>query len=231
MTTLVVAAHPDDEVLGCGASIYKWVAAGDDVHVLILAQGITSRDNSLGPNTWLGSAALDELAEAARVASRILTVSSISLHDFPDNSMDTVRFLDIVKTVETFVRKLTPNVVVTHHAGDLNIDHRITHNAVLTACRPVPGCCVKRILCFETLSATEWQSTGFNQPFTPNWFEDVSQTLDFKLKALEAYKLEMRDWPHSRSIESAKILARWRGASVGVEAAEAFMLIRQIAQE
>ena len=229
MTTLVVAAHPDDEVLGCGASIYKWATAGDDVHVLILAEGITSRDISLESNAT--SAALDELAEAARAASRILTVSSLSLHDFPDNSMDTVRFLDIVKIVETFVSKLTPNVVVTHHAGDLNIDHRITHNAVLTVCRPVPGCCVKRILCFETPSATEWQSPVFNQPFTPNWFEDVSQTFDVKLKALEAYESEMRNWPHSRSIESVQNLARWRGTSVGVEAAEAFMLIRQIVQE
>ena len=228
MTTLVVAAHPDDEVLGCGASIYKWATAGDDVHVLILAEGITSRDISLESNAI---SALDELAEAARVASRILTVSSLSLHDFPDNSMDTVRFLDIVKIVETFVSKLTPNVVVTHHVGDLNIDHRITHDAVLTACRPVPGCCVKRILCFETPSATEWQSPVFNQPFTPNWFEDVSQTFDVKLKALEAYESEMRNWPHSRSIESVQNLARWRGASVGVEAAEAFMLIRQIVQE
>lgn len=229
MTTLVVAAHPDDEVLGCGASIYKWATAGDDVHVLILAEGITSRDISLESNAT--SAALDELAEAARAASRILTVSSLSLHDFPDNSMDTVRFLDIVKIVETFVSKLTPNVVVTHHAGDLSIDHRITHNAVLTACRPLPDCCVKLILCFETPSATEWQSPVFNQPFTPNWFEDVSQTFDVKLKALEAYESEMRNWPHSRSIESVQNLARWRGASVGVEAAEAFMLIRQIVQE
>ena len=229
MTTLVVAAHPDDEVLGCGASIHKWATAGDDVHVLILAEGITSRDIKLESNAT--SAELDELAEAARAASRILTVSSLSLHDFPDNSMDTVRFLDIVKIVETFVSKLTPNVVVTHHVGDLNIDHRITHNAVLTACRPEPGCSVRRILCFETPSATEWQSPVFNQPFTPNWFEDVSQTFDVKLKALEAYVSEMRIWPHSRSIESVQHLARWRGASVGVEAAEAFMLIRQIVQE
>ena len=229
MTTLVVVAHPDDEVLGCGASIYKWASGGDDVHVLILAEGITSRGISLESNT--SSASLDELAKAARVASGILTVSSLSLHDFPDNSMDTVRFLDIVKIVESAVSKLTPTVVVTHHAGDLNIDHRITHNAVLTACRPLPDCCVKRILCFETPSATEWQSPGFNQAFIPNWFEDVSQTFDVKLKALGAYKSEMRNWPHSRSIESVQHLARWRGAAVGVEAAEAFMLIRQIVQK
>ena len=114
MTTLVVAAHPDDEVLGCGASIYKWASAGNDVHVLILAEGITSRGISLESNT--SSASLDELAKVARVASGILTVSSLSLHDFPDNSMDTVRFLDIVKIVESAVSKLTPTVVVTHHA-------------------------------------------------------------------------------------------------------------------
>ena len=229
MTTLVVVAHPDDEVLGCGASIYKWATGGDDVHVLILAQGITSRDSNLESN--VDSAALDKLAKAARVASKILAVSSISLHDFPDNCMDTVQFLDIVKTIETFVNELAPNVVVTHHAGDLNIDHRITHNAVLTACRPLPNCFVKRILCFETPSSTEWQSPGFNQPFTPNWFENVSQSIDFKLKALEAYESEMRDWPHSRSIESDQNLSRWRGASVGVDAAEAFMLIRQTVPE
>ena len=117
---------------------------------------------------------------------------------------------------------------MTHHASDLNIDHQIIHQAVITACRPLPRQSVKRILSFEVPSATEWQSTDAGRPFVPNWFEDIADTLNLKVKALEAYKSEMRVWPHARSIKAVEHLARWRGASVGVEAAEAFMLVREI---
>ena len=142
--------------------------------------------------------------------------------------MDSVDLLDVVKEVELFIEKLQPKVVVTHHAGDLNIDHQITHQAVITACRPLPGQTVKRILSFEVPSATEWQSSDYGRPFVPNWFEDISDALELKIKALKAYESEMRKWPHARSIKALEHLARWRGASMGVEAAEAFMLIRDI---
>ena len=118
--------------------------------------------------------------------------------------------------------------MLTHFAKDLNIDHRVTHEAVITACRPQPGQSVERMLSFEVPSSTEWQSPGVEYPFVPNWFEEISGTLALKMKALKAYKSEMRQWPHVRSLQAVEHLARWRGASVGVEAAEAFMLIRNV---
>ena len=141
--------------------------------------------------------------------------------------MDSIDLLYVIKTIENYIEKIKPDVVVTHHSGDLNIDHQIVHKAVMTACRPQPGCTVKRILSFEVPSSTEWQSTTINNSFIPNWFEDISDTLNLKLKALEAYKSEMREWPHARSIKAIEHLAKWRGATVGFEAAEAFMLIRE----
>ena len=142
--------------------------------------------------------------------------------------MDSVDLLDIIKVIENHVKKLQPNSVVTHHAGDLNIDHQIINKAVLTACRPQPDNSIKRILSFEVPSATEWNSPIADIPFVPNWFEDISDTLEMKIKALKTYQSEMRKWPHARSFKAIEHLARWRGASVGFEAAEAFMLVREL---
>ena len=226
MKYLVIAAHPDDEVLGCGGSIAKWVKNGHEVHVLIMAEGATSRDKHRDRASRKET--LSILAQSAKRAAEILGVETIELLDYPDNRMDSVDLLDVVKTIEDYTEKLKPDVVITHHAGDLNIDHQITHQAVITACRPQPGQAVKRILSFEIPSSTDWQSPNDGRPFVPNWFEDITDTLPMKMKALEAYQSEMRPWPHARSIKAVEHLARWRGASMGIEAAEAFMLVRNI---
>jgi N-acetylglucosamine malate deacetylase 1 len=226
MNILIVAAHPDDEILGCGGSIAKWIKDGHEVNVLIMAEGATSRDEER--NRDVRQEELRKLVQAANRAGEILGVRSVDLLDYPDNRMDSVDLLDVVKSIEDTIQKLKPKVVVTHHAGDLNIDHQITHQAVITACRPQPGQTVRRILSFEVPSATEWQSYACVSPFIPNWFEDISDTLNLKIKALEAYESEMREWPHARSIKALEHLARWRGASVGAEAAEAFMLVRNV---
>jgi len=226
MRILVVAAHPDDEVLGCGGSIAKWVKAGDEVHVIIMAEGLTSRDEQR--NIANHEKELLRLAETAQQASKVLGVKSIELLDYPDNRMDSVDLLDVVKTIEKYIGQLKPEVVVTHHFGDLNIDHQIIHQAVMTACRPQPGHPVKRILSFEVPSATEWQTPTSSQIFAPNWFEDISETLELKIKALKIYDSEIREWPHPRSIKAVEYLSRWRGSSVGCEAAEAMLLIREI---
>jgi len=226
MTYLIIVAHPDDETLGCGGSMAKWTNEGHDVHVLIMAEGFTSRDRQR--NRRSRTEELSSLAQSANHATKILGVKSINLLDYPDNRMDSVDFLDVVKSIEEVFEKLKPEVVVTNHIGDLNIDHRIVQQAVVTACRPQPGHTVKRILSCEVPSATEWQSPTDGRPFVPNWFEDISDMLELKIKALEAYKSEMREWPHARSIKALEHLARWRGSSVGVEAAEAFMLVREI---
>ena len=226
MKKLVISAHPDDEVLGCGGSMAKWSKDGHDVHVLIMAEGVTSRDKVR--KKAARQKELSDLAESANKACEILGVQSIKLMDYPDNRMDSVNLIDVVKTIECYVEKLKPEVVITHHSDDLNIHHQIVHQAVMTACRPMPRQSVKRILLFEVPSSTEWQSPTAGNSFVPNWFEDVSETLNLKIKALEAYKNEMRAWPHSRSIKAVEHLARWRGTSIGFEAAEAFSLSRNL---
>ena len=226
---LVIAAHPDDEVLGCGATIAMHAKTGDQVHVVILAEGVTSRDKVRERSDR--NAELSELAKDAHIANEILGVNSLNLHDLPDNRLDSLDLLDVVKMVEDHIQTIKPDILYTHHAGDLNIDHRRIHEAVITATRPQPGQTVKTLLFFEVQSSTEWQTPGSAPSFAPNWFVDISSTLPLKMKALAAYKTEMRPWPHSRSLEATEHLARWRGATVGCEAAEAFVVGRQIVTE
>lgn len=223
---LVVAAHPDDEILGCGGAIAAHAKAGDEVHVVIMAEGATSRSPQRDPNQHREE--LSELAQIAQRANTLLGAASVKLHGLPDNRMDSIDLLDVIKLVEGEVARVQPEVVYTHHAGDLNIDHRIIHDSVLTACRPQPGSTVKTVLFFEVASSTEWRSSAGGVTFAPNWFVDISATLDLKLQALNCYQVEMRAWPHARSVVALEHLARWRGASVGCEAAEAFMLGRHI---
>jgi LmbE family N-acetylglucosaminyl deacetylase len=219
----VIVAHPDDEILGCGATMAKHIQAGDEVSVLIMAEGITSRDQQR--NRDVRSEELSELAQTAIAANKILGVTSVTLKDYPDNRMDSIDRLDIIKTIENFIDEQQPDIIYTHYIGDLNIDHRRINEAVVTACRPQPDLTVKSLLFFEVASSTEWQIPN---TFSPNWFVDVSETLNLKLKALEAYHSEMRPYPHARSIKAVEHLARWRGASVGVEAAEGFVLGRTL---
>jgi N-acetylglucosamine malate deacetylase 1 len=223
---LIVAAHPDDEVLGCGGVIAKHINNGDKVHILILAEGITSRDKSRNQNER--EDVLLKLKDSARKAHEILGSNSLKLLDLPDNRMDSLELLDIVKLVESEISFIKPDIIYTHHVGDLNIDHQITNQAVFTACRPQPNSKLKKIYTFEVPSSTEWQTPDKGQIFTPNTFINISNTLSKKIEALKAYDTEMKPWPHSRSIESVKHLAAWRGASVGFEAAEAFSLSRDL---
>ena len=225
-TILVVVAHPDDEVLGCGASIAKWTASGSMVHILIMAEGSTSRD--LVGNRETKSEELLLLEKSAHQVGSILGAVSVKLLGLPDNRMESLDRLDVIKAIEAEIERIKPHTVVTHHAGDLNIDHRITHEAVVTACRPQPGHSVRLLLTFEVMSSTEWQPTGSNIAFQPNWFENVAETFDYKIKALEFYKSEMREWPHPRSLKNIEYVAQCRGSTIGCEFAEGFMLLRLI---
>jgi N-acetylglucosamine malate deacetylase 1 len=218
-TVLVVAAHPDDEVLGCSGTIARHVDNGDKVHVVFMSDGVTSR-------TYTNHKEVKERKQAAINACHILGVKRKPIFlEFPDNRMDTIALLDIVQTLEKVINKIEPGVVYTHHSGDLNIDHKITNQAVMTACRPQPGFCVREIYSFEVLSSTEWLT---NNPFIPNYFVDISDALELKVLAIKAYNSELRSFPHARSIESIKALAKYRGASVGVSAAESFKVERLI---
>lgn len=218
---LVVAAHPDDEVLGCGGYIANQVRSGGEVFVTFLSDGVTSRLGNLGLQE------IESRRNAARLASKVLGVSDVSFGDFPDNKLDASPLLEVIKSIETVVERIRPQIVLTHFRGDLNIDHRIVNQAVLTACRPAPKQGVKEILFFEVPSSTEWQVPTEGEAFAPNWFEDISQTLELKIKALMMYEHELREWPHPRSVKAVEYLARWRGSSCGVDAAEAFVLGRR----
>ena len=223
---LVVAAHPDDEILGCGGTILRHVDEKDRVRVLILSEGITSRDESR--NTEIRKNELSQLHLAANNAAKFMGVEKIDLCDFPDNRMDSVPLLDVVKKVENAVENFQPDTIYTHHAGDVNIDHKIVHKAVVTACRPLPNTSVRDIFFFETLSSTEWQIMTPNNIFYPNIYVDIENYIDKKIEALHYYESEMRQYPHSRSYEAIKILAQQRGFTVGCYYAEAFMLGRMI---
>jgi LmbE family N-acetylglucosaminyl deacetylase len=217
---LVVAAHADDEVLGCGGTIARHVAEGDAVHAIFMADGVTSRTNTAAGD-------LERRLAAARQAHKILGLQRVEYLELPDNSMDSLPMLQIVQAVERAIQPISPSVIYTHHHGDLNIDHRLTHQAVMTACRPQPESTVKEILSFEVLSSTDW-ATPSHEPFMPNVFVDISDFLATKLEALQAYQSEMRNAPHSRSIAHAEYLARHRGHTVGLVAAEAFVSVRHI---
>lgn len=223
---LVVAAHPDDEILGCGATIIKHIAQGDIVHTLIMAEGLTSRD--LIRDSEMRAGELSELHSTAKRVSKFLGVSKLVIHSFPDNRMDGVNLLDVVKKIESEVDEYKPDIVYTHHAGDVNIDHKVTHDAVITACRSLPGNSVRDILFFETVSSTEWQIMTADKIFKPNVYVDVTEFMGKKRQALELYASEMRDYPHPRSYKGIELLAQYRGLTVGVHYAEAYMLGRSI---
>lgn len=223
---LVIAAHPDDEALGCGGTIARYAQAGREVRTLILGEGLTSRSRERDRDQYAGK--LSRLVEAAQRANEILGVRSLTLKSLPDNRMDSLDRLEIIQEIEEFVRESRGGVVYTHHRGDLNVDHQIVHEAVVTACRPIPDQPVTKLCFFEVPSSTEWQVPALPTPFVPNYFVEITDTLALKLEALRAYHSEIRPWPHARSIEAVEHLARWRGATVGVCAAEAFVLGREV---
>jgi|TARA_B100001964_G_scaffold168831_1_gene185579 LmbE family N-acetylglucosaminyl deacetylase len=219
---LVVASHPDDEVLGCGGTLYNLKKKGAKISVLFLSDGESSRKHPKINKLIL------ERKKQATEAARILGVQKIFFGNFPDNSMDSVPLLKIIQFIEKHIKKIKPDTIFTHFESDLNVDHQITSKAVITACRPIKNQTVKSILFFEILSSSEWNISIKNKSFKPNYFVDISKSIKFKLKALKQYKREMRTWPHPRSIEGVKLLSKTRGSSVGLSNAEAFILGRYV---
>ena len=220
---LIVAAHPDDEVLGCGGTIAKLTKQGNDVYALILGEGVTSRDDKR--NRAGRGEDLQQLKHQAEKAHKLLGIRKTFLYDFPDNRFDTVPLLDIVKVIEKVKNEITPDIVFTHYIGDLNIDHQITYQAVITATRPLSGETVKEIYSFEILSSTEW---GYPLSFSPDVFFDISGTIDLKIRAMSEHKTELKEFPHPRSLEGIKQNAQLWGMKTGLKYAEAFKLVRLI---
>lgn len=222
---LVIVAHPDDEVLGCGGTIARLTGEGHDVHVAILGEGITSRYDKR-EQADLG--VLQELQDQSKRTSKLLGVSELCLYNLPDNRFDTVPLLDIIKIVEKLINRFRPQIVYTHHGSDLNIDHVIAQRAVMTATRPLENCPVKELYAFEVPSSTEWTFGQFQPSFLPNVFVDINATLDTKIQAMQIYESETRSFPHPRSPEALRAQAQMLGSVVGVECAEAFELIRSV---
>ena len=224
MNILIVAAHPDDEVLGCGATLAR-LSRDHNVYVAILGEGITSRH---ARREDAEASALRKLKAQAREAAKRLGARDVFLESLPDNRFDTVPLLDIVKHVERWVGELRPEVIYTHHRGDLNIDHVLTYRAVLTATRPAAGMPVREIYTFEVGSSTEWAFASASDAFHPTVFVPVEDTLELKIEALNVYDTETRPFPHPRSPEALRARARHWGSTVGVAAAEAFELVRAV---
>ena len=217
---IVVAAHPDDEALGCAGTIAKHVAQGDVVHLVFMSDGVNSRLDS-------SKVKLKKRIKASKSVQALLRISSSHYLNLPDNAMDNVPLLKIVQKLEPIIHKIKPSIIYTHSYGDLNIDHQLTHAAVMTACRPVPNSTVREIYGFEVISSTEW-SAPQRSKFEPNLFVDITKFMNIKTQALKLYKEEMRSSPHSRSLKHVKVLAQHRGYTIGVNMAEAFEIYRVI---
>ena len=234
MNILVIAAHPDDEVLGMGGTIKKYTKAGNQVKIIIMATGIHARRSDKNKNSTQYKVKktttdnmknqVKQLQKDAKKSAKILGVNDIEFKDFPDNEMDTVSSLKITKTIEEVIEKFNPEIVYTHSPHDVNIDHKIIYNSTITATRPISSK-VKEVISFEIPSSTEW---NFHQIFSPNMFVDISKELQNKLDAMAAYKSELRDFPHPRSIKALESIASRWGSVSGFHFAEAFCLVRSL---
>ena len=223
---LVIAAHPDDEILGCGGSIIEHIKQKDKVGIIIAAEGITSRDNSR--NIKKREKEVQKLHFVSKKIAKNLKVNFIEFLQLPDNRLDSLDLLDLVKKIEKIIIKFKPKTIYTHHSGDLNIDHRLINNATITACRPYPGQTVEKVLTFEIPSSTNWAEAKKESTFIPNYYREITKSLKNKIKFLSMYKDEMRRWPHARSIKAVESLAHYRGSTIGVKSAEAFQVVRYI---
>lgn len=221
---LVIAAHPDDELLGEGGTIRRLANQGICCRAVILGEGLTSRTDHRADTAC---SELENLKENARTAAKLIGYSSIDFCDFPDNRFDSIDLLNIIKQIDIYLKRYNPDTVFTHHHGDLNIDHQRTCKAVLTACRPVGKYSVQRIYAFETPSSTEW-NYAYVEPFCPNVYFDVTETLAAKIQAMTCYMSECAEYPHPRSGQALQALAEYRGSNVGIKAAEGFMLLREV---
>jgi LmbE family N-acetylglucosaminyl deacetylase len=223
MNVLVVAAHPDDELLGCGGTAARLAQEGHSVYFAILGEGITSRRPQ-------GERADTERLKALHAASHsvgtLLGAKEVSLHGLPDNRFDSLPLLEVIKTVEQLIQRWGPTAVYTHHGGDLNVDHQVVARAVLTATRPMAGQAVRDLYMFEIASSTEWAFQQLAPVFKPNVFVDISYTLPLKLEGMRQYESEARPFPHPRSEEALTAIAHRWGSVAGCRAAEAFEAVR-----
>jgi len=219
MNVVVVACHPDDEILGLGGTLVRHAKMGDKVYPLIFAEGATVR---------YGATGVENLEDCCRASCERLGIEPPQFLRFPDQRLDTMSQIDINQHIEESISRHRPEVIYGHYPGDLNRDHQILSEATMVASRPKPGQVVKRLLAFQVPSSTDWAPQVVGRAFTPNWFVDITETIEQKLEAMACYKSETPLYPHPRSLEALRAQARYWGQSVGFKYAEAFVLLRNL---
>ena len=215
---LIIAAHPDDEILGCGGTIFK-LKKNNKIQIIFMTNGVSARSNN-------DDKILKRKLECERLF-KYLKIGKPTFFNLPDNQLDQLPLLKIVKKVEKVIKSFKPEVVFTHYENCLNIDHQITYKATITACRPLKNISVKKILSFEVLSSTEW-GLYKKKTFQPNYYLGIDKEIKNKIKAMKFYKSELKKYPHSRSLKAIEALAKYRGISSGFKYAEGFMLVREL---
>lgn len=222
---LVIAAHPDDEILGCGGTIAKKIIKEKAiVNTLIMSKGILSRDNIKNKKNKVKNN-----ERKARAANKLLGIENLEILNFPDNGFDSIPRLKLIKEIEKKIKVFLPDTIYTHFHGDLNIDHQIISQAVMTACRPIKRKSVKKIYAFEVLSSTDY-SFGVNEDFRPNHYECINEFINLKIESLKKYHHEMRPAPHSRSYKNILNLSKLRGSQMFEKNAESFVLLRSFSK-
>ncbi len=220
---LIIAAHPDDEVLGCFGTVARMIKEGYEAYTLILGEGKTSRDVKRDPKKKQNE--LLTLNHEIELANQAIGIKKVFVESFPDNRFDSVDLLDIIKVISKVKDEIRPDIIFTHYENDLNIDHQITYKAVITATRPMDDECVKEIYSFEILSSTEW---NYPLSFSPDTYWDIEATLELKLEAMKRYRSEICEFPHPRSLKGIELNAQYHGMRIGRKAAESFVTVRNI---
>ena len=226
MRVLVVAAHPDDEVYGVGGTLVRHKEAGDETFVCIVTEGCSQQYRDLGKKRL--AEITRQKKEEAKEAAKILGVKEVFFSDLPDMKLDTIAHAELNGAIESCIKEIKPDILYTHHWGDVNKDHKLVFESTMVAARPGISWQIKRVLLYETPSSTEWNAPLPETTFLPNVYVDISSTLEIKLSAMKAYKSELRPFPHPRSIEAVKIYSGKNGLVVARSAAEAFRLIREV---
>jgi len=219
MKVLVISAHPDDEVIGAGGTIARHVASGDQVYWCIVTQGYSP--------PWSEETLMTARQQVYEV-QRLLGIRQVFFCGFPTIKLNTVPYIDLTSALQRIVDEVKPSVVYTTPRDDINQDHRIVYECTLVATRPFPASPVRRLLSYEISPTARFGLVSDSYAFIPNVFIDISEYMDKKLAAMSCYKTELREYPHPRSLEGIRLFAQERGLSVGLPAAEAFMLVREI---
>jgi len=215
---LVVCAHPDDETLGLGGTLANHSKNGDDILVIFFANGQYGRDES--------KAGIKKRENQSKRACDILGIKNLKFYNYDDQLLEKIPLIELTSKIELVIKKFQPTILYTHYSGDMNQDHRRVFEAVLISSRPKPSSKIKKLICFETPSSTEWGNS--QDGFIPNLFVDIENVIQKKIDAIKQYGNEVENFPHPRSVEAIISRAKYWGSTVGLPKAEVFLIVRQV---